>query len=205
VRYALIAAGVIVVALVVTEIVLPPILEDRIEDRLTKGGGTANVDLDAFPALRLFAYDGDRFALTGRGLDYPLDQREAVFEKLDGFDSVEVSLADLTAGPFTVERFDLSRSEGENSYRLVSTGSSSVARISGYLTSGLPPLVASLLAGATSGVTGPASEREIPFSVDAELESDDGNPVFVSGSGSVAGIPAGPLSALLAQTILSRL
>ena len=203
-RYLLIAAGVIVVALVVTQLVLPPILEGQVEDRLTKGGGSANVDLDALPALRLLAHDGDRFTLDGHGLDFPLDQRQAVFDRLDGFDSVDVKLVDITAGPFTVGRFDLSRSGGE-AYRLVSTGSSSVARVSSYLASGLPPLLSSLLAGATRGVTGPAAERRIPFTLDAELESDDGQPRLVRGTGSVAGIPTGPLAALLAQTILSRL
>jgi hypothetical protein len=204
-RYALIAAGLILLALVVTQFVLPPILEGQVEDRLTKGGGNAEVDLDAVPALRLLAHDGDRFSLDGRGLDFPLNQRQAVFDKLDGFDSVDVKLAEITAGPFTVGRFDLSRGDDDENYRLVSAGSTSVARVSSYLTAGLPPLLSSLLAGATRGVTGRAADRRIPFTVDAELASDDGDPRFVSGSGSVAGIPTGPLAALLAQTILSRL
>ena len=49
----------------------------------------ANVDLEAVPALRLLAHDGDRFELDGRGLKFPLDQDQAVFDKLDGFDSVK--------------------------------------------------------------------------------------------------------------------
>jgi hypothetical protein len=204
-RYVLITAALILVVLVVTQFVLPPILEGQVEDRLTKGGGSAAVDLDAVPALRLLAHDGDGFSLDGRGLDFPLDQRQAVFDKLDGFDSVDVTLVDITAGPFTVGRFDLSRPDGDKNYLLVSTGSTSVARVSSYLTSGLPPFLSSLLAGATRGVTGPAADRRIPFTLDVELSSDDGQPRFVSGTGSVAGIPTGPLAALLAQTILSRL
>jgi hypothetical protein len=205
VRYALIAAALIVLALVVTQIVLPPLLESKVEDRLTKGGGRASVDLDAVPALRLLAHDGDRFALEGRGLELPLDQKQSVFDRLDGFDSVSVRLVDVTAGPFSVGRFELSRAGGEKSYQLVSTGSSSVARVSSYLASGLPPLLSALLAGATRGATGRAADRRIPFALDAELASDDGRPRLVSGSGSVAGIPTGPLAALLAQTVLSRL
>jgi hypothetical protein len=204
-RYVLIIVGLILVILVVMQFVLPPILEGQVEDRLTKGGGNASVDLDAVPAVRLLAHDGDRFSLEGSGLDFPLDQRQAVFDKLDGFDSVKVKLVDITAGPFTVGRFDLSRSGGGKTYRLVSSGSSTVARVSSYLTSGLPPLLSSLFAGATRGVTGQAANRRIPFTVSAELSSDGGQPRFVTGTGSVAGIPTGPLSALLAQTILSRL
>jgi hypothetical protein len=205
VRYLLIAAALVVLVLIVSQLALPPFLEGEVEDRLTERGGSASVDLDAVPAFRLLAHDGDRFELEGNGLEFPLDQKESVFDKLDGFDSVRVSLADVEAGPFTVRRFAMSRDGEDGDYRLVSSGSSSVARVSTYLSSGLPPLVSSLLAGVTSGVTGRAANRAVPFTLDAELASDDGEPRFVSGSGSVAGIPAGPLAALLAQSVLSRL
>jgi len=204
VRYALTAVGLVVVVLVVTQIVLPPILEGRVEDRLTRGGGSAKVHLEAVPALRLLAHHGDHFSLEGRGLNFPLDQRENVFDKLDGFDTVDVRLVDVTAGPFSVKRFTLTRGHGNKRYRLATAGRTSVARVSSYLTSGLPPLISALLAGATRGVTGPAADRPIPFTVLADLESEGGQPRFVRGTGSVAGIPTGPLAALLAQTILSR-
>jgi hypothetical protein len=205
VRYLLIAAALVVLVLVVTQLVLPPFLAGKVEDRLTARGGSASVDLDALPALRLLAHDGDRFELEGSGLEFPLDQKESVFDKLDGFDSVRVKLADVEAGPFTVRSFDLSRDDGEADYTIASSGESSVARVSSYLSSGLPPLVSSLLNGVTRGVTGRAANRPVPFTLDAELASDDGEPRFVGGTGSVAGIPAGPLAALLAQSVLSRL
>jgi hypothetical protein len=204
-RYALIAAAILVVVLVATQVALPPLLASRVEDRLTAHGGRANVDLDAVPALRLLAHDGDRFELHGEGLAFRLGQKQSVFDKLDGFDSVEVRLTDVTAGPFTVRTFDLSRGDGDKAYRLTSAGESSVARVSSYLTAGLPPLLSSLLGGAARGVTGRAAERPIPFALDAELASDGGDPRFVSGRGSVAGIPTGPLAALLAQAVLSQL
>jgi hypothetical protein len=205
VRYLLIAGAVLVLILVVTQLVLPPFLAGKVEDRLTARGGSANVDLDAVPALRLLANDGDRLAIDGRGLEFPLDQEQSVFDRLDGFDSVQVRLADVKAGPFTVRRFDLLRDAGEDDYRVRSTGAASVAQVSRYLTSGLPPLLSSLLAGVTRGVTGPAANRPIPFTLDADLTSDGGEPRLVSGSGSVAGIPTGPFAALLVQSIVSRL
>jgi hypothetical protein len=205
VRYLLIAGAVVVLVLVVTQLVLPPILAGKVEDRLTARGGTANVDLEALPALRLLAHEGDRFKLAGHGLRFPLDQKQAVFDKLDGFDSIQVRLTDVKAGPFTVSRFELSRRDGEQDYSLSSSGQSTVAQISSYLTSGLPPLLSSFLNGTARGVTGPAANRPIPFSVVAELASDGGEPRLVSGSGRVAGIPAGPFAALLAQTVVSRL
>jgi hypothetical protein len=205
VRYLLIAAATIVVVLGMAQLVLPPLLAGKVEDRLTARGGSANVDLEALPAVRLLAHEGDRFKLAGRGLEFPLDQKESVFDKLDGFDSVQVRLTDVTAGPFTVRRFQLARGDGEKDYKLTSTGESSVARVSSYLTSGLPPLLSSLLNGAARGATGPAADRPIPFTLDAELASENGEPRLVRGRGSVAGIPTGPLAALLAQSVLSRL
>jgi hypothetical protein len=204
VRYLVIAAAAVLVVLVVTQFVLPPLLAGQVEDRLTAHGGSARVDLEALPAIRLLAHEGDRFQLAGQGLEFPLDQKESVFDKLDGFDSVHVRLTDVKAGPFTVRRFELSRGAGED-YKLASTGESTVAQVSSYLTSGLPPLLSSLLNGAARGVTGPAAVRPIPFSVEAELASDGGEPRLVRGSGKVAGIPAGPFAALLAQSVVSRL
>ena len=202
--YLLIAAAVIVLVLVATQFVLPPYLAGKVENRLTDRGGRANVDLDAVPALRLLAHDGDRFQLDGRGLDFPLDQEQAVFDKLDGFDEVEMQIEDFTAGPFSVQRFDLSRDGSDENYRMTSAGRTSFAEVSDYLTAGLPPLVSALLGGATR-VTGPAATRRLPFTVSAELASDGGEPRLVTGSGTVSGIPTGPFAALLAQAVLARI
>ncbi len=60
--------------------------EHRIEDRLTDGGGTADVSLHAFPAARLLFGDGTKLSVTGSGLDLGLQQQSNVFDKLDGFD-----------------------------------------------------------------------------------------------------------------------
>jgi hypothetical protein len=194
-----------VLVLLVTQLVLPPFLAGKVEDRLTARGGSADVELHAVPALRLLAHDGDRFELDGRKLDLPLDQDNSVFDKLDGFGSVRVRLADVVAGPFTVGRFALSRPDGQDTYTMSASGKTTVARVSSYLTSGLPPFLSSVLSGATRGVTGPAADRPVPFSLDAELRSDGGRASLVRGSGSVAGIPTGPLAALLAQAVVSRL
>jgi hypothetical protein len=205
VLYLLMAALAVLLIGGITQLVLPPFLAGKVEDRLKARGGTANVDLDAVPAVRLLAHDGDRFKLDGHGLEFPLDQEQSVFDKLDGFDSVRVRLADVKAGPFTVRRFVLTRTDGDSDYRITSAGVSSVAQVSSYLSSGLPPLFSSLLSGLSRGVTGRAADRPIPFTLDAQFASDGGEPRFVSGNGSVAGIPAGPFAALLVQSVVSRL
>jgi hypothetical protein len=203
--YLLLAALAVLIILGITQLVLPPFLAGKVEDRLEARGGTAHVDLDAVPAVRLLAHDGDRFELDGRGLEFPLDQDQSVFDKLDGFDEVNVRLADVKAGPFTVRKFALTRDDGQSDYVITSAGTSSVAQVSTYLSSGLPPLFSSLLAGLSRGVTGKAADQPIPFTLDARFASDGGEPRFVSGTGSVAGIPAGPFAALLVQSVVSRL
>ncbi|TMK75973.1 MAG: hypothetical protein E6G48_00220, partial [Actinobacteria bacterium] len=91
-RWLLIAALVLVALFGVSQLVIPPVAEHRIEDRLTDGGGTADVSLQAFPAARLLFGDGTNLSVSGSGLDLGLQQQSNVFDKLDGFDRVEVSL-----------------------------------------------------------------------------------------------------------------
>src|SRR5690349_13092028 len=96
-----VAAAVLLVAVaVVSQLVLHSAIEDRIESRLIEHGGTANASVSAFPAARLLWGDGDRVSVTGSGLDLPLDSSNGtVFDKLDDFDRVDVSLRDFRAGP----------------------------------------------------------------------------------------------------------
>ena len=191
--------------LVVTQLVLPPFLAGKVEDRLTARGGTASVDLDAVPALRLLAHDGDRFDLEGRGLEFPLDQEQSVFDKLDGFDSVRVQPRRREGRAFTVRSFALSRGDGETRLPVHLLGRL-VCR-AGIELPVRPASAAALVAPQRRDARrhGRAANRPVPFTLDAELASDGGEPRFVRGSGSVAGIPAGPLAALLAQSVLSRL
>ena len=186
----------------VSEAVLPPLTASQTEDRLTSGGGTAAVSVDAFPAARLLLGDGDRITVRGTGLDLDLAEDPEVFERLDGFDDVEVRLDDFRAGPFEVASFELTRS-GPAPYRVVSTSATTGRDLLAYGTSrlGLPggPLL-----GYVSGRV-PDANRPIPVELDMELESEDGRVVVVSGGGTVAGLPTGPLAQLITEAIVVRL
>lgn len=112
------AAGLVILVLVVPQLLLPGIVAERIEDRLTRNGGSAEVSLRSFPALRLLFTDGSR--LQARGRDLTLDlaaEDEDVFDRLDGFSTVEIVMSDLRVGAIDVRAFSLRR-DGSDPYRL---------------------------------------------------------------------------------------
>ncbi len=61
------------------------------------------------------------------------------------------------------------------------------------------------LIGGIAGGSVPFSGAPVPVRLDGELEAKDGHVEMVSGTGRVAGIPAGPLAGLVTNAILSRL
>lgn len=199
VRSLLIVALVLAALVGVSQLVIPPVAEHRIEDRLTDGGGTADVSLQAFPAARLLFGDGSKLSVTGSGLNLPLHQQSNVFDKLDGFDRVDVNLTRFLAGPFAVANFDLERPAPSAPYHLVSSSRATPGDLAQYGAAqlGLPggPLLRFFANQALGG------NRPVPIDVDMELRSDGGRVVVVSGGGTVAGYPTGPLAELITSAI----
>jgi len=202
-RWLLIAAVVLVALFVASELAIPPIAEHRIESRLTDGGGTADVSVGAFPAARLLFGDGSHISATGRGLNLGLQQETNVLDKLDGFDRVDVSLTAFRAGPFGVSSFELTRPSASAPYHLVSRARTTPADLTAYGASrlGIPggPLLRFF------GGQAPGGNQPIPVDLDMNLTSDGGRVVVVSGGGTVAGFPTGPLAALITSTIVVKL
>jgi hypothetical protein len=202
VRIAIIALAAVVALLVIAQFAVPPYTENRIEDRLTEGGGTAQASVEAFPAALLLAGEGDSIEVTGSGLDLDIDPEEEVFTRLDGFDHVDIELTDFRAGPFDVDDFVLTR-DGPGTYfmqsQLTTTGSALLqygAERLGVPGSSFLPLIT----GDSENANAP-----IPVDLDMELESDDGRVIVTGGEGEVAGYPAGPLAELITATIVVRL
>jgi hypothetical protein len=198
-----IAILVLAVAAIAAQLVVPGIGERQIEDRLTENGGSADVVLSATPAARLLLGDGDRIEVRGSdlALDLVTDDPQ-VFDRLDGFDEVEVDLVDFRAGPFVVGSFQLTR-EGQGPYSLRSTSATTAADLVDY-GAGALGLAGGPLLRFFAG-RAPLGARPIPLSVDMEMESDDGRIRVVSGSGTVAGYPTGPLAQFITAAILVRL
>lgn len=200
-RWGIAVAVAVVALLVASQLFLPPLGERGVEDRLTEGGGNADVDLSAFPAARLLFDDGDRFEVRAEGLALDVAQRVGVFDRLDGFDDVEVLISDSVAGPFAVESFTLTR-HGSAPYRLVSRSEASPAELVDFGADqlGLPG------GDFLGGLAGRAlSDEPVPIELDTELVSEDGDIEVVSGGGTVAGIPTGPLGEAITAAVVSQL
>jgi hypothetical protein len=201
-RIAIAALAAVVALLAVAQLVVPPWAESRIEDRLTEGGGSADASVEAFPAAALIVGDGDSLEVTGSELELDVDPEEKVFDRLDGFDTVDIALSDFRAGPFDVDAFALTR-DGSGTYsmqsQLTTTGSALLqygAERLGVPGSSLFPLI-----------TGDNEEANapIPVDLDMELESDDGRIMVTGGTGEVAGYPAGALAELITSAIVVQI
>ena len=198
----LISLAVLVALAVLSQLLIPPLAENRIEDRLTEGGGTAEVSLEAFPAARLLFGDGSRVSVSGSGLDLALQRQANVLDDLDGFDEVDISIDRFRAGPFQMRAFELTRHGSAATYHFVARGSATAAAIASYGASRLGLVGGPLLGAIAAGVTG---NRPFPIDLDMQLSSEDGRVIVVSGGGTIAGIPAGLLAQVLTAAIVVQL
>jgi hypothetical protein len=192
----------LIALLVASQFVIPPIVEHHIESRLTDGGGTADVSVSAFPAARLLFGDGKSITVTGSGLDLGLQPGSEAFGKLDGFDQVDVSLRDFRAGPFAVRSFDLTRDGSSASYHLVSRSRTTPGDVAQFGADRLGLPGGPLLGYFTRNALG---NRPIPIALNMDVRSEGGRLLVVSGGGTVAGLPTGPLAELITQAISVRL
>jgi hypothetical protein len=202
-RWGMIAAGIVVFALVASQVLIPPIGARKVEDRLEVGGGTADVTIGAVPALRLLFGDGERLEVDARDLDLPLDRDLHVFDDLDGFGIVDVSIANSHAGPFELSSFKLTR-DGSGPYHMVTSGQTTAADLVDYGINGVDLPGTNILGGLMDVLFGPSVES-IPVSLDMELASDRGLVRVVSGDSTVAGIPAGPVGAMITSAIVNSI
>ena len=174
-RLALLLLALTALAAVGAQLALPPYVAGRAEDRLTAGGGEAEVDVDALPAVRLIAGDGDRLDVRGEKLAVDLRAREErVLDRLDGFGEVRIVLTSLDAAPFRVERLDLTRTGDGAPYRLQATATVTPAELGAYAGAQFGGALGSFLGGLAARATGVGSEP-IPVELDAQLVSADGS------------------------------
>ena len=64
-----IVALVLLALLGISQLVIPPIIESRISDRLTAAGGSAHVSVSALPSIRLLFGEGSRIPDLAVGLN----------------------------------------------------------------------------------------------------------------------------------------
>jgi len=191
--------------LVGSQLLLPRYLEGRIENRLAAQGGTAEVSLDALPAARLLFGAGDRIEVRGSGLRLDLARaRPEVFERLEGFDEVDVRLADLTVGPVRASSVRLSRVGGAPRYTLALQATVSPRELARFVTAQLPGLLGGLF-GEVAASALPLADAPIPIELATDIEKVGGRWRASGGAGTIAGLPAGPVAEALATAIVERL
>src|SRR4051794_11827654 len=195
-RLATLAIVSVLVLVVVAQFALPPLVANGVEGRLTANGGSADVELNAVPALRLLFTEGDSARVRARRIELPLVRPGGkVLGELDGFDDVDVRVTDSRAGPIRLSSFTLTRKGGDGAYR---------ASIHGSVTA---RDAAEFLGGFLGGLVGgamPFGDKAVPIDLDAVLRSEDGRPHAVAVHGTIAGVSAGPLVELLAQALAGR-
>jgi len=198
-----IVALVLLAILGISQLVIPPIVGHRISDRLTAAGGRADVSVSAFPAARLLFGGGSRITVTGEGVDLTAQQETGtVFSDLDGYDEVAVSLVQFRAGPFQLGDFELTRAGPDAPYHLVARGRTTPTDLASYGASSLGLPGGPLLSYLGNQILGRAF---IPVRLDMNLESDGGRIVVTSGTGTIAGIPTGPLAELITSVVVVQL
>ena len=186
----------------ITQGVIPGQAEKKVRDRLTRNGGTADVNIRAIPAIRLLWDDGDELDVQAHGIDIPArDLRGGSFKQLDGFDEMSFEMVRSKVGPFTADRVSLTRGEGEETYDFTFRGNTSAGQLASFALGTLPPILRSLI----ETLGGRPAEAEIPIRLNAVLKSEDGRAELVRGSGAVAGLPIGGIALPIAGAIISRL
>lgn len=189
--------------LVAAQLLAPALVAGAVEKRLTAHGGSANVKISSFPAVRLLFGDGDRIDVTGSAITVDLQEDNRVFERLDGFDEVVVDLSDVTAGPFDSQVFRLEKRSGEPDYMLALSSSVSAREFSGYAADQLGGPLGGLID--TFAGTLPLPRGEIPVELDATVRSTPDGIELVGGTGTIAGVPATPIVEAIAGSIVSQL
>ena len=204
-RWLPIGLATLLVLLAVCQFVLPPLAERRVSDRIEENAGTARVSIDAFPAPRLLFGDGDRLSVRGSGLEVDLSEQRRVLERLDGFDSVDVRITDMRADPLEVDEFELARAEGEGDYRVRMTAETTPREVAGFLGSRAGGPLGGMLGDLAAGGEAGDGDEAVPVDIEADVVSRDGEVAVASASGSVAGVPAGPLAELVVEAVVRQL
>ena len=202
-RIATLATVGVLVLVVVAQFALPPFVSGQVEDRLTDRGGSADVSLKAFPAVRLLFTEGDSARVRARGIVLPLvSPNRPVLEQLDGFDEVDVEVTDARAGPFRLQTVSLER-DGDSPYRTAVHGTITGRDLATFAAGQVGGPLAGFFGGLAGGAL-PGGDEPVPLDLEAVIRSDGGRPHAVTVHGTVAGVEAGPLVEALAQALAGR-
>jgi len=202
-------AGILVtvgVLVVVGQLALPAYFERRVQDRMEEGGGSAKVSIGAFPAITLVAGRGATLQARGSGLQFDIDsRREQPFDRLDGFEQIDVDMEQLAVGPLQIARFELARDGRDEDYTMSLSGDIEPRALARELGSAAGGPLGGLLGSLATGMFPDGGLTQVPLDLDASVRSDGGRTDVTSADGSIAGLPAGPLAEIVLAAVLKRL
>ncbi len=171
-------AGMLVTVGVVTvvgQLALPRHYAGRTENRLEEGGGSARVSIGALPALSLLGGRGGSLEVGGSGLSFGLEEQGANhFERLDGFEEVDVELEDVEAGPLEVETFELARDGRDDPYALVLRASTTPTELAEALGARAGGAVGGLVGSLATEALPGHGRSPVPLELRAEIGSEEG-------------------------------
>jgi hypothetical protein len=205
-RMVILAVVLLLAVAAAIQLVLPPVLGRLAEDRLTKHGGSARVELEAVPSPRLLFKEGDSLKVRATGLVTPPPDpagESSGLADLDGFNRVDVQVVGMHVGPLTIARLTLQRDTGDEPYRASVQATVTGAALSTYAGGQIGGGLGSFLGG-IAGSAMPGSGVEIPIDLHAVLQSDSGRIRAITVDGSVAGLPAGPFVEALLAALTGR-
>jgi hypothetical protein len=166
---AIATAGVVILVLVVSQLVLPGIAADRLRDRLGKSGTVLSVEVHAFPAIKLLWKHADRVVVrmgTYRSSTGPLG---SLLSETSTVGSLDASVGEFDSGLLTVRNAAL-RKRGD---QLVGTALVTEADLRRAI-----PILQSVVPVASSDgrltLRGTASLFGVSATVDATVSASDG-------------------------------
>jgi len=194
----------LLILLVALQFALPRFAEHQVEKRLTEHGGEAEVKLSAFPAPRLLFGSGDKLDLAASGLSVDLEQNQQdAFKQLDDFSDVSIAVQGSRAGPFAIRNFNVEKT-GAHAYDVAVTGDGTAGDVARYAGSRVGGGLGQALAGLAASALGGFDQR-IPFDARMQISTAGDTPVASNVEGSVAGLPAGALTQVVANALLNGL
>jgi hypothetical protein len=203
---AILAVAGLIALLAAVQLLLPRLIERKVEQRLTQHGGHARVQLEALPAPRLLFKEGDSLTVRATGLVTPPPDptsSNATLHDLDGFGSVDIQVIGTTMGPLTISRLTLTRHADGEPYSATVQATVTGADLATFAGAQIGGAVGGFLGGLAGAAT-PGASVEIPIDLSATLRSDGGQIRATAVNGSVAGLPAGPLVEALTAALAAR-
>src|SRR6516165_6379724 len=119
---ALATAGTAILLLVLAQLVLPGIAEQRLRDRLSKNGQVLKVEVDAFPAVELLWHQADKVEVRLARYHSSTGHLTSLLNQSSDVGSLDATASELDAGLLTLRDATL-RKRGD-----VLTGSARVTQ-----------------------------------------------------------------------------